>query len=592
LLLSKLTIPAHDIEDFDELKIPFRCVATELETGRAKVFKSGDLARALRASMSLPSIFEPVVIDGITYIDGAMVRNLPVQDVLDMGADFTIAVDVSSDLYKSYQVKTALDMLDQSISYRINESNQAQRKQADIIIKPDMTGINGFSFNQIDTLLKRGEDAARKALPEIRARLQKRNRYSNPVTVNSQIEQFEIESLRIQGMDRKRQQVIKDILSLHKGEQHSVEKLEESLTQVYTQGWVRQIYYKLREEENKKYTLEIDAVPAPSSWLKMGVNYDSDLKAGILLGAEKRHFLLRGSKLSGDFRVSENPMGQIDFDVNNLFFANTGIKLQARANFSPAFAYVRGRKVNEFKFHRFSLGSSIYTHIFKNGLLSAGIYREQFTQNRQLYEPSKDETRLTQTVLPISFNWDTYDRLHFPLKGFQFHIHTSWTLNGRLERISEGLTFDLSKTNYLIRSYYNQVWPLSHRWAMVCHLDWGTVNYEVNSNVYAFYLGRSLQGEQTHVSFTGLKYMGQVASQYGMGRMQLRWEIKKDIFMSLTGNYGFAEGVLRRQMTRQELFGGGIEWGARTAIGPVRFSVEYGNIHPDVVMYLHIGHVF
>lgn len=592
LLLSKFTIPAHNIRDFDELRIPFRCIATELETGHAKVFDSGDLTMALRASMSLPSIFEPVAIDGITYIDGGMVRNLPVQDVLEMGADFTIAVDVSAELYESHQVKTALDMLDQSISYRINESNQVQRSMADIIIKPDMTGINGFSFNLIDTLLKRGEEAALKAMPEIKARLHNRNTFSNSRKAIGPDEWFDIESLRIQGLDKNGQQVIKDIISLHQGQLYSIEWLEESLTQMYTQGWVRQLYYRLLKQENKKYTMEIDAVPAPSSWLKMGVNYDSDLKAGILLGAEKRHFLIHGSKLSGDFRVSENPLGQIDFDVNNLFFSKTGITFRARANFSPAFAYVQGRKVNEFKFHRFSLGSSLYTQLFKNGLLSAGIYWEQYTQNRQLFEPSKDEIQLTQTVVPISLDWDTYDRLHFPQKGFRFHIHSSWALNGSLERISEGLTFDFSKTNYLIRSYYNQVWPLSQNWALVGHLDWGNVNYEVNSNVYAFYLGRSLQGEQTHVAFTGLKYMGQVASHYGIGRIQLRWEMKKDIFMSLTGNYGYTEGVLRRQMTRQEVFGGGIEWGAITPIGPVRFSAEYGNFHPDVVTYLHIGHVF
>jgi NTE family protein len=106
LLLSRLTINAHECTDFDDLPIPFRCVATNFATGEAVVLSKGSLADAMRASMSIPSVFEPVVIDGQLLIDGASARNMPVQDVIDMGADIVIAVDIGGPLLTDEQFKT------------------------------------------------------------------------------------------------------------------------------------------------------------------------------------------------------------------------------------------------------------------------------------------------------------------------------------------------------------------------------------------------------------------------------------------------------------------------------------------------------
>jgi len=100
LLLSQLTLPAHGVDDFDDFDIPFRCVAADFETGEPVVLGSGSLAKAIRASMSIPSVFEPIEIDGRLLIDGGVVRNLPVQEVKEMGADIIIAIDVTSPLYK------------------------------------------------------------------------------------------------------------------------------------------------------------------------------------------------------------------------------------------------------------------------------------------------------------------------------------------------------------------------------------------------------------------------------------------------------------------------------------------------------------
>ncbi|MDX1641798.1 MAG: patatin-like phospholipase family protein, partial [Balneolaceae bacterium] len=116
--LARLTQSVHGIEEFDDFPIPFAAVATDLETGEAKVFRSGYLPDALRASISIPSLFSPHNIDGKLYVDGGLIRNLPVQDAIEMGADYTIAVDVSSPLMPKDSLNTFAKVLNQSVFFR------------------------------------------------------------------------------------------------------------------------------------------------------------------------------------------------------------------------------------------------------------------------------------------------------------------------------------------------------------------------------------------------------------------------------------------------------------------------------------------
>ena len=91
-IFDRILLPYYNLKSFDDLPIPFRCVATDMISGKKKVFDSGSLAQALRTTMSLPAIFSPVVIDGVMYTDGGAVDNLPVDVARQMGADIIIAV--------------------------------------------------------------------------------------------------------------------------------------------------------------------------------------------------------------------------------------------------------------------------------------------------------------------------------------------------------------------------------------------------------------------------------------------------------------------------------------------------------------------
>src|SRR5206468_7265003 len=162
---------AHGIRDFRELPIPFAAVATDLETSRAVVLDHGFLPDAMRASMALPSVFSPVVLHDTVLIDGGVIRNLPAQDARALGADLLICSDVTDPLEPRDSIISFVDVLVQSVSFRIWDSEDEQRQHCDVLIKPDVRAFPAFGFHRVRDIIARGEAAAHAALPEIEAAL-------------------------------------------------------------------------------------------------------------------------------------------------------------------------------------------------------------------------------------------------------------------------------------------------------------------------------------------------------------------------------------------------------------------------------------
>lgn len=194
-LLTSMTLGASFKagRDFDRLPIPFRAVATDLETGDPVALRNGFLHDALRASAAVPVLFPPVPIEGKLLVDGGIANNLPVDIVRSMGADFIIAVDASSPLERKERIKSLLDVLGQSISLPVRKTTERQAESADIVIVPDTGDLSFTDFTRIGDIVRAGEQAAEAALPAIRERLRER-----PVPDRA-AEQIRFSSLTVEG---------------------------------------------------------------------------------------------------------------------------------------------------------------------------------------------------------------------------------------------------------------------------------------------------------------------------------------------------------------------------------------------------------
>ena len=169
-LLRRATLPAAGITRFDELSTPFRAVATDLETGDAVVMDSGDLATALRASMSAPGVFAPVERDGRLLVDGGLVENLPIDVIHSMHVDILIVVDAGFPLQTRDRLNSLTSISNQALAILVRRDVERQRttlSSKDLVLKPELGARSSYDFSAVSSAVLAGEIAARSAQPQL-----------------------------------------------------------------------------------------------------------------------------------------------------------------------------------------------------------------------------------------------------------------------------------------------------------------------------------------------------------------------------------------------------------------------------------------
>jgi len=163
----------------ERLKIPFGAVATDLNTGKPILFRRGNTGQAVRASSSVPSVFQPVKIGTHSYVDGGLVAPVPVKFAKDMGADFVIAVNISTQT-EAQAAASSLEVLMQTFSIMGQRLNFFELKEADIVIAPALGAMGGSDFAGRNRAILAGEQAAAAMMPQIKARLLAKQQQLSP----------------------------------------------------------------------------------------------------------------------------------------------------------------------------------------------------------------------------------------------------------------------------------------------------------------------------------------------------------------------------------------------------------------------------
>lgn len=164
---------------FDDLRIPFRAVTTDLLSGRQIVLREGDLTEAMRASSSVPLLFSPVQRDSTQLLDGGLISNIPVDVARKEGADLVVAIDVTSPTRPPGKLNSIWEIAEQVIGIAMQRAIEDQRAKSDVVIQPALGDLETNDFSQIDFLIRQGEIAAEAALPMIRSMLEAKFKAQN-----------------------------------------------------------------------------------------------------------------------------------------------------------------------------------------------------------------------------------------------------------------------------------------------------------------------------------------------------------------------------------------------------------------------------
>jgi NTE family protein len=310
-----LTQPAIDTVDFDRLPIPFRAVAADIETGEAVVLSKGSLARAMRASMSVPGALSPVAIDGRLLVDGGIANNLPIAEARKLCGDVIIAVNISTPPLKREEITSALSVAGQLINFlgKVNVERQlASLGTRDVLIAPELGDISAASFERSADAIRIGEEAtralagafARYSLPAEEYAALRRRQTAERKPLGS------VDEIRFEGLRRTNPEVLRALVSSKPGDALTEEKVSADLRRIYGRGDFESIDYLIRAEGDRRVLV---IQPQEKEWgpdyLRFGLGIATDFQGQNifnLLAQYRRTWL---NRLGGEW-LTEAQIGQ------------------------------------------------------------------------------------------------------------------------------------------------------------------------------------------------------------------------------------------------------------------------------------------
>lgn len=254
MLLRRYTLPTRHLPGFDGLPTPFRAVATDMETGQAVVMDRGDLAAALRASMSVPGVFSPLNIEGRILGDGGLVDNLPVDVARQMGAELIIAVNIGTPLAGRDTLDSLLGITTQMVNILTEQNVQASIARLtpnDLLLAPPLGKLTSADFNRAPELVKLGNDYARtvsEALARFSVPAPRYQAWAEARRTQAELNATrvgQIASIRFEGVSEPRAERLAATLDTVPGQRVDVRRIEDDLQDLAASGDYERIDYRL-----------------------------------------------------------------------------------------------------------------------------------------------------------------------------------------------------------------------------------------------------------------------------------------------------------------------------------------------------------
>jgi len=571
LLFSKLTYPFGTKMEFDRLPIPFRCVAVDLITGKEVVLSRGSLATAMRATMSIPSVFSPVEWGDSLLIDGGLVNNLPVDVVKQMGAEVVIAVNVGTQLKSRKHLKTVLDIFEQSFNIPHSYKEAENLRHADILIAPDLTNftIANFSQSYLRQMKKLGHKAALKALPELKKlkqTIQQETLPGNQIRVRRNILKLNrrtvIHRIQIKGNRQLPYTFIYNLLGIVPGDTLDLDKLNRNVMLLYSLNYFRRLNYELVPLSNNRVALKLYVTERPVRKLRLGFRYDDYRHLVMVLGVNATNVVLPGLRAEMELQFPE------------LTWLRYKLSYPSRSLNQPLYPYVRAEHRNIPHDVYDETGRLAATYDEKSLTIAAGlgvlIGKSLNIETEINYEINRSKPELSpmDTVfnayfrkIQIAVNYDHLDNVLLPKKGIM--------IDGNFESSLE----QLGSSQYFYRMDVNAA-----AFFTVTHSHTFRLNayYAYGSSDMPIFKKFTVGGPG---SFIGAHYEQYSARRAGVLGGFYRYRYKKDIFFKLYLNTMFHYDYLfsNTPLQRSYITGFGLGLKLMSILGPIEMIVAGGH---------------
>jgi NTE family protein len=594
MMLYRLTLPYHSISDFTKLPIPYAAVATDLATGEGVRFDRGYLPDAMRASSAIPSVFEPVTIDSVTYIDGGVARNIPASDARALGADFVIASDVGEPVSAVDSLNTFVDILLQSVGFGRKRSDREQLKQTDLLIKPDALNFSSFDYDKAAQLIERGEQAARNMLPRLKALADSIHQTPRTIPPFAAIsDTLLIQKITIKGADAFLQDRLERSLRIPTPSRQTLTELEQILGRIYNSGSFSDLSYRLQQVPGEKegYDLNIEIAPNKEQTVGLGARYDSHYKASLLFTGSLDNLFNTGDALRADLRLGEQLRLQGNYFLPLSLYPEAGLTVNGQVSRSPFDLYNEGRQVSSVDLEQLSISPQAGIAIFPKLSLGAGLHAEAFNLNEAV-----GETFLLDSISGLLLGRfllysDTFDRARFATSGQKLLLKSDFSNT----RWGSGRTFSQHVVDWQLRV------PVSPSVSLLSRLVLGRT-YSGNDPIplhYRFYAGDAVPiplFADRQFPLIGYDVQQLQATNIRLLKLGAQFalpQLPQETFLQVLWNSASLSSEWIKEISRSDFASGfGLRFGTQTIIGPAELTLMTQDPNGSYSVRINVGHTF
>lgn len=594
LLISRQIAPLHDSLSFARLPIPFVCVATDLTSGKAKIWNSGSLATAMRSTMSIPVIFAPVHKDGMMLVDGGLMNNFPIDIAKELGADIIIAVDLSVFVDKKDRSNNIAEVVTSSIDLYNRSIYWKNVEMADVIIHPDLKGYDMLSFTpdairkmtalgykaavqKADTLIgiKRRVEACSDGKEYTHSTVYKE---LTPTVDEKKLlsRRFDIASVKIAGLPQTDSAAMaRRINNYLKPGSHSIKEIETVVRTLFGTGAFEAVNYYLKG--SAPYTLVFDCRSGPSNRVGVGIRMDSEELVSVLLDLGFGAYNIQGSSLNLSGKAGINPYLSLQYKYRS----PAGMAFGAEAYYK----YI--------DFNRFRVADARSREIahYLRGELFASSFNWNFAEfkggARAEFFNIQGLNRDTYLSLFAQAATDTRDNLYFPTRGHNLRLSYSWHPYSLREGKQSFNSADLDLSLALPLPFGFTLMP-----SAFARANFGGTTPLPYQNMAGGQMAGRYYTQQ--LPFMGLCDVIKTADILAVGRIDLRYRIATQHYLTAIFNVATQSDDFKNLFGHNggHYTGAALEYGFDSIAGPLKAGIGWNDITRRVNFFFTIGKNF
>ncbi len=592
----ELFFHVFDRKQFRDLPIPFQCMATDLETGNLVVLDSGNLVKALRASMAIPSVFTAVSINDKKLVDGGLVRNFPVKNVREMGADITIGSNVSGGLSTKEEISNAVDVILQMAFFKEASDFREEIPLTDIYIHMPLTKYNMSSFNSSKEIMQTGIDTGKNyyaVFKKLADSIGERIDAPPPVQRSKSVY---IKHYNVLGLQKTSSGFFFHLMNFYDNRRYTAAEISKSIIRAYGSRYYSSITYNLVPVSGDTVNIEFNVTENPGTYLKAAVYYSIFRGINVNLNVTSRDFIIPNSRSMLSVALGES----IQLETEHFQYLGRTKSIAVIPGFTidrlNINTYTDFKKEGAYK--QVNYRSYLNIQNSGNNKLSAGVgtaweYLNVKPSVKSFYE---QKGWLSYLKSYAYLNYNTLRQTFFPTRGIRLHTEFAFIYNQhaniRAYENGQPVASNLSLDNFSRFVLDGAIYvPLHKRFTFFSELQAGINFTNVPNNLNNFFIGGINGHFRNQIRFAGLQEATVNAATVSSLQLALRYTLFNNIYITGRVNGLVKDFATEKNATSNKSFlsGYSLTFAYKSPIGPLELSAMYADQGKYLQSYVTFG---